>query len=54
VDAASSSCIVFQWAASRGRPIAFVIAGGYVGEDLSPDTLIALHRHTIASAVNAA
>lgn len=45
--------MVFQWAASQGLPIAFVIAGGYVGKDLSPDKLVALHRHTIASAASA-
>ncbi|MDQ2959993.1 MAG: hypothetical protein M3R48_02950 [Candidatus Dormibacteraeota bacterium] len=42
--------LVFRWAASHGWPIAFVIAGGYVGSRLSRGTLVRLHRHTLSAA----
>ena len=38
---------VFDWAARAGVPVAFVLAGGYVGARLSRDRLVALHRLTI-------
>lgn len=41
---------VFRWAQSRGMPIAFVLAGGYCGDELSQDDLVALHRITIETA----
>ncbi len=43
--------MVFGWTAKHGWPVAFVLAGGYVGPDLSRETLIRLHRQTITSAV---
>lgn len=42
--------LVFDWAKSRGVPIAFVLAGGYSGKALTQDELVALHRMTIESA----
>jgi acetoin utilization deacetylase AcuC-like enzyme len=42
--------IVFDWCGARGIPVAFVIAGGYVGQRLDRATLVALHRQTIAAA----
>jgi acetoin utilization deacetylase AcuC-like enzyme len=45
---------VFAWASSRGIPIAFVLAGGYVGSRMSRETLVALHRCTIEAAAAAA
>lgn len=53
IDAAilkKREAIVFDWAKSRGVPIAFVLAGGYSGTTLSQDELVALHRLTIESA----
>jgi acetoin utilization deacetylase AcuC-like enzyme len=42
--------LVFSWAKQRGIPIAFVLAGGYSGAALTQDSLVNLHRLTIASA----
>jgi acetoin utilization deacetylase AcuC-like enzyme len=44
---------VFDWAARAGVPVAFVLAGGYVGARLSRDRLVALHRLTIEVAARA-
>ena len=44
--------IVFAWAARHACLVAFVLAGGYVGDRLSQTTLVALHRQTIAAAVS--
>jgi acetoin utilization deacetylase AcuC-like enzyme len=41
--------MVFQWFRQRTIPIAFVLAGGYIGGLLSRDELIGLHRITIAA-----
>jgi acetoin utilization deacetylase AcuC-like enzyme len=41
---------VFDWAARTGVPVAFVLAGGYVGARLSRERLVALHRLTIEAA----
>ncbi|MFZ2239933.1 MAG: hypothetical protein WAV90_10370 [Gordonia amarae] len=41
---------VFQWCAQRGLPVAFVLAGGYIGSALNPAQLVELHRLTITSA----
>jgi acetoin utilization deacetylase AcuC-like enzyme len=41
---------VFDWAARAGVPVAFVLAGGYVGARLTRDRLVALHRLTIEAA----
>jgi acetoin utilization deacetylase AcuC-like enzyme len=45
--------LIFQWAGGRGIPIAFTLAGGYTGNGLSEEDLVALHRLTIASAARA-
>ncbi|HET9328798.1 MAG TPA: hypothetical protein VFQ05_18690 [Candidatus Eisenbacteria bacterium] len=42
--------LVFEWSASRGVPIAFVVAGGYVGPWLDQQGLVALHRITLECA----
>ncbi len=42
--------LVFSWAKQRGIPIAFVLAGGYCGSELTQEDLVKLHRLTIASA----
>jgi acetoin utilization deacetylase AcuC-like enzyme len=43
--------IVFEWARDKQIPVAFTLAGGYVGERLSKDALVDLHRQTIEAAV---
>lgn len=43
--------LVFDWAASADVPVAWVLAGGYTGPDLSLDDLVALHRLTPEAAV---
>ena len=43
---------VFSWCRGRHIPVAFVLAGGYTGSDLSQDDLVALHRLTIAAAAS--
>ena len=42
---------MFEWARSRGVPVAFVLAGGYSGARLSREALASLHCLTIAAAV---
>jgi acetoin utilization deacetylase AcuC-like enzyme len=44
--------IVFEWCRQRKLPVAFVLAGGYIGPKLSQDKLVALHRMTLSAAVN--
>jgi acetoin utilization deacetylase AcuC-like enzyme len=39
--------MVFEWALRRRIPVAFVLAGGYVGKDLTQEELVLLHRFTI-------
>jgi acetoin utilization deacetylase AcuC-like enzyme len=39
--------MIFDWFMQRSIPIAFVIAGGYVGHSLSRDELVSLHRMTL-------
>lgn len=51
---ADREALVFGWAAARGVPIAFALAGGYVGSVLSADELTTLHRLTVDSAAAAA
>ena len=51
--AATRSALVFDWCRSRGTPVAFVLAGGYVGPRLDRETLVALHRQTIVAAATA-
>jgi acetoin utilization deacetylase AcuC-like enzyme len=41
---------VFDWLRARRLPVAFVLAGGYVGPHLSRDQLVNLHRLTLAAA----
>jgi acetoin utilization deacetylase AcuC-like enzyme len=43
--------MVFQWCRARGLPVAFVLAGGYIGPQLDRARLVALHRLTLAAAV---
>ena len=42
--------MVFEWCLRRRIPVAFVIAGGYVGDRLSQEELVLLHRFTIEAA----
>ena len=44
--------MVFEWARARLAPVAFVLAGGYVGGSLQQDTLVELHRLTVAAAAS--
>jgi acetoin utilization deacetylase AcuC-like enzyme len=44
--------IVFEWCRRRKVPVAFVLAGGYIGPRLAQDKLVALHRMTLSAAVN--
>jgi len=44
--------IVFEWCRRRGLPVAFVLAGGYIGPKLDEARLVALHRLTLSAAVN--
>lgn len=45
---------VFDWCRSHAGAIAFVLAGGYIGWDLSADGLVDLHRLTLSAAAAAA
>ena len=42
--------LVFDWASMGNLPIAYVLAGGYVGGKVNQSTLVALHRLTISAA----
>ncbi|MBI2901627.1 MAG: hypothetical protein HYY17_15700 [Planctomycetes bacterium] len=42
--------LVFGWFRKRRVPVAFVLAGGYVGPDLDRERLVELHRLTIEAA----
>lgn len=42
--------LVFEWAASRRLPVAFALGGGYAGPALSRESLVGLHRLTMAAA----
>jgi len=42
--------IVFEWCTARSIPVAFVLAGGYVGPRLDRVTLVDLHRLTVSAA----
>lgn len=46
--------LVFEWCRAHRLPVAFVMAGGYVSDQLSQDELVALHRLTIEAAAAAA
>lgn len=41
---------VFQWAAEKHVPVAFCLAGGYTGPDMSEEKLTRLHRYTVEAA----
>jgi len=41
---------VFSWCRMRSIPIAFVLAGGYLGPELGRSGLVALHRLTLEAA----
>ena len=45
--------LVFDWGRQRDVPIAFVLAGGYTGGDMTRDRLVGLHRITIETAAQA-
>ena len=47
---ARREALVFGWAARRGLPMAFVLAGGYLGPGLDRAGLVALHRLTLVAA----
>jgi acetoin utilization deacetylase AcuC-like enzyme len=42
--------LVFSWCYEQRIPVAFVLAGGYIGANLSQDQLVALHRLTLRAA----
>jgi acetoin utilization deacetylase AcuC-like enzyme len=44
--------LVFAWCRSRSIPIAFVLAGGYIGSGLDEAGLVSLHRLTPSAAVS--
>jgi acetoin utilization deacetylase AcuC-like enzyme len=45
--------LVYDWCRERGIPVAFVLAGGYVGTRLDQRGLVALHRLTLEAAARA-
>ena len=47
---AEREALVFGWCQARRLPIAFVQAGGYVGQRLDVDRLVSLHRLTLSAA----
>jgi acetoin utilization deacetylase AcuC-like enzyme len=49
---AEREAMVFAWAAERGVPVAFVLAGGYVSSGFDAPALVALHRLTLAAAAD--
>ncbi|HEX6605699.1 MAG TPA: hypothetical protein VF276_02180, partial [Chloroflexia bacterium] len=44
--------LVFAWCREQRIPVAFVLAGGYVGGRLTAASLVALHRLTLAAAAD--
>ncbi|MEO8161761.1 MAG: hypothetical protein ABI588_10105, partial [Arenimonas sp.] len=44
--------MVFEWCRDRRLPVAFVLAGGYLGPQLDRAGLVALHRLTLAAAAS--
>ena len=42
--------LVFSWCRNKGLPVAFVLAGGYIGPGLDQNALVALHRLTLTAA----
>lgn len=45
--------LVFEWCGVRRLPVAFVLAGGYIGAALDESGLVALHRLTLSAASQA-
>jgi len=45
--------MVFEWCSVRHLPVAFVLAGGYIGDQLDEHGLVALHRLTLTAASQA-
>jgi acetoin utilization deacetylase AcuC-like enzyme len=45
--------LVFEWCSARWLPIAFVLAGGYIGPRLDERGLVTLHRLTLSAACRA-
>ena len=45
--------IMFDWCRARRLPVAFMLAGGYIGPQLSQDELVSLHRLTLSAALGA-
>lgn len=45
--------LVFGWCRQQRIPVAFVLAGGYLGAGLDERRLVALHRLTLSAAVRA-
>jgi hypothetical protein len=41
---------VFDWCRAEGLPVAFVLAGGYTGSQVTQAELVDLHRLTISAA----
>ncbi len=39
-----------EWCSARRLPIAYVLAGGYIGDRLDESGLVALHRLTLSAA----
>lgn len=46
--------MVFDWCQRTATPVAFVLAGGYVGPRLNREGLVGLHRLTISTAARVA
>lgn len=42
--------MVFSWCRQQGLPVAFFLAGGYIGEKLDAPGLVDLHRLTLSAA----
>lgn len=42
--------LVFDWCRQRDLPVAFLLAGGYIGEKLDQQGLVELHRLTLSTA----
>ena len=42
--------LVFDWCRQRGLPVAFLLAGGYIGEKLDAPGFVELHRLTLLAA----
>ena len=54
VNARSHKASPAAWCRSQQLPVAFALAGGYIGEKLDQSGLVALHRLTLAAAAASA